>query len=399
MLTEHRFSQDDLVLRYGAEVHSWIDRAAFPHPGEDGAWSKVDLDVWEEWSKVTPLSVAELPPPDEGLPESPPPESSPLPVTQPLPAPAEYPLAALGPLADVVCEVSEGAQVTLPVVGNSLLISAALMVQGRYNLESLGGGIVPLSLYGLTVVQSGDGKGAADRIGLARVCVPVSWYDRLLGRRRPVIGAEIHADRSSVSRGVFSNEAGVRLSDYRRNAEWLCGLWDDGRGADYRAARLSMHLLAKPDGLRKLVLDDRLSGLGLWARFLVAHPEPLVPRRYQPWRAEDSLAVRDYWRRGDELLSVPVPKRCSDLPVIRLDADARLVLAEFYSRMEGLGRGGAAGLGLMRQHILLAPELVCRVAGVLAAWRGSVEVDRLLAYAAIELVSQSLGTWLRVLMR
>jgi len=36
---------------------------------------------------------------------------------------------------------------------------------------------------------------------------------------------------------------------------------------------------------------------------------------------------------------------------------------------------------------------------VLAAWRGSVEVDRLLAYAAIELVSQSLGTWLRVLMR
>ena len=71
-------------------------------------------------------------------------------------APA-YPMAALGPLAPACAAIASAGQVQPAMVGQALLGAASLLTQGLFNVETLNGPR-PLSLYLLTLGDSGDGK-------------------------------------------------------------------------------------------------------------------------------------------------------------------------------------------------------------------------------------------------
>jgi hypothetical protein len=98
----------------------------------------------------------------------------PTPLVRPVPPAAPYPVDALGPiLAPAARAVAEIVQVPDALAANTVLAAAALAAQPHANAQTLGGAR-PLSLFILTLAQSGDRKTAADNVAL----VPVHEHGR-----------------------------------------------------------------------------------------------------------------------------------------------------------------------------------------------------------------------------
>ncbi|TNC43162.1 DUF3987 domain-containing protein [Rubellimicrobium rubrum] len=83
----------------------------------------------------------------------------PQPLVREVPPSRPYPVEALGPLREAV-QVMTGAPVAIP--GQSALSIASLAVQAHADLEALGG-LAPLSIYALTIAESGARKSSCDR--------------------------------------------------------------------------------------------------------------------------------------------------------------------------------------------------------------------------------------------
>jgi hypothetical protein len=96
-------------------------------------------------------------------------DSQPIPLVRPVAAPAPYPIDALGPiLAPAAKAIAQLVQVPEALAGNSVLAASALAAQAHANVHTLGGPR-PLSLYVLTIAESGERKSTADTIA----CAPI----------------------------------------------------------------------------------------------------------------------------------------------------------------------------------------------------------------------------------
>ena len=79
---------------------------------------------------------------------------------------APYPLKALGDLVGGAAQaIVEAIQVSDALAAQSVLSAAAMAAQPHGNAQR-GGQLIPLSLFALTVAESGDRKSAADRLAL-----------------------------------------------------------------------------------------------------------------------------------------------------------------------------------------------------------------------------------------
>ncbi len=87
----------------------------------------------------------------------------PQPLVREIPRGADYPVNALGPLKAAVEAVQAETQAPVAIAAQSALAVASLAVQAHANVQSLAGS-VPLSLYALTIAQSGERKSACDRL-------------------------------------------------------------------------------------------------------------------------------------------------------------------------------------------------------------------------------------------
>lgn len=85
----------------------------------------------------------------------------PQPLMREIPPGAPYPVAHLGPLRAAVEAVQGMAQAPVAIPAASALTAASLAVQGFANVETLGGPR-PVSLYALTIAQSGERKSSCD---------------------------------------------------------------------------------------------------------------------------------------------------------------------------------------------------------------------------------------------
>ena len=353
-----------------------------------------------------------------------------------------YPLDALGPLAQAAADLARGAQVAPVMAGQSLLAAAALLVQSTANVQSLDGSTKPLSLYCLTVANSGDGKDTADRPALRmlhehqrregqRHQLRRKEYEEAKAKRKKgepapldpgrapyritsdltIEGLRRSFDEGIASQGIFSTEAGAVLAGHAmtqenrtKTAANLCGLWDRGhisvvRGGGGRTerygVRLSAHLLIQPAALGDVLADETLSGVGFWPRFLLAWPAPLEPRKFRRWQPDESPDIRAYWSRCEQLLALPMPEECDNLLTLTLRADALKRMAAFFERLEHEGRKG--DLKDVRAFALRGTELACRIAGVLAAFHGKQQVDEGCAGNGIRLAEHSIRNWLDAL--
>ena len=351
---------------------------------------------------------------------------------------APYPLEALGPLADAARELAGGAQVSPAMAGQSLLAGVALLAQGVANVRTLSGNTAPLSLYALTVANSGDGKDTADRPALRpihdtqreegkRYAGDLAAFEDAKASRKKGDPAPQHPGPSPyritsdltiegmrrsfaegiAAQGIFSTEAGAVLAGHAMTPEQrtktaanLCGLWDRGHLSVVRAgggrterygARLSAHLMIQPAALGDVLGDEVLSGIGFWPRFLLAWPMPLAPRTFRPWRPENSPVILRYWADCKRLLSRPMPDDCDGLPVIELNHQATERMAAFFESMEREGRRGA--LRDVQPFALRATEQACRIAGVLACFAGHDVIDEQAAACGAALAAHSLDNW------
>lgn len=87
----------------------------------------------------------------------------PQPLVRDIPRGQPYPTSALGPLTEIVEAVQRQTQAPVAIAAQSALAVASLAVQAHANIQTLGGD-VPLSLYALTIAQSGERKSACDRL-------------------------------------------------------------------------------------------------------------------------------------------------------------------------------------------------------------------------------------------
>lgn len=85
----------------------------------------------------------------------------PQPLLREIPAGEAYPVHALGPLCDAVNAVQGMTLAPMAIPAASALAVASLAVQGFVDVETLGGPR-PVSLYALTIAQSGERKSSCD---------------------------------------------------------------------------------------------------------------------------------------------------------------------------------------------------------------------------------------------
>lgn len=107
--------------------------------------------------------------------------AEPLPLFRPLPAAVPYPVEALGRiLAPAAKAIASQAQCAIACAANSVLAVASLAAQGRANaMLPIGSGkLTPLSLYLMTVLESGERKSTADTFALK----PVRDFERELAQ-------------------------------------------------------------------------------------------------------------------------------------------------------------------------------------------------------------------------
>jgi hypothetical protein len=351
-----------------------------------------------------------------------------------------YPTAALGPLAPACEAIATAAQVQPAMVGQCLLGAASLLTQGLFNVETLAGRR-PLSLYLLTLGDSGDGKSTAQGAALA----PVEEWQRQQARDysqdlkdhegakskrkkgddppeapqcpfrlvsdATVEGLRRDLDTGVCSQGVFTDEAAAILSGYgmspdhrSKTAGVFSKLWDNGHLSVSRATggrverygiRIAVHWLVQPLAASESIGDPMLSALGFWPRFLIAWPAPQEPRIAQAFHPDRLPAVAAYWARCNELLSVGLPDDAGDSPTLLLSGDARKVLNQAFGCLEQDSRRGS--LRPVKPFGLRACEQACRVAGVLAAFAGRGEVSEEDMRSALALVGYSLKTWREVI--
>jgi hypothetical protein len=339
----------------------------------------------------------------------------------------DYPAEALGPLAPAAAALAGEGQMPAAMAGQAMLGAAALMTQSHRDVLTLDGAR-PLSLYLLTVAESGEGKSTAENVALR----PVREHQREESERyraallatdkgaapprhpyRIVADATVEGLRRSFSEGgpsqaMFTAEAaavlcghGMAPENKARTAAELCRLWDRGEFSVSRALagrielhgrRLAIHWQIQPLVARGALHDALLAQSGLWPRFLVAWPAVGAPRTARPFRPGDHQPIRDYWARARELLAPP-REDCMGLACVELDPGAAGVICKFFERMEQQAKTEGGALEAVRPFAMRATELACRVAGVLAVFDGAERISERAMRDSCALVLHSVATW------
>jgi hypothetical protein len=339
----------------------------------------------------------------------------------------EYPIDALGPLADLCKTVAMNAQLNPAMVGQSILTAASLVAQGSYEVETLAG-YKPLSIYALTVADSGDGKSTAEGIMLRGIrqfekeqhaALQSKPPEEKQNEREPYLLASDATVQGIVkgfrtgwpSQGIFTAEGATMLCGWGMAAEQrantsanLNKLWDgepvsvqrgmSGRTQLYNR-RFCAHWMIQPDAAQEALADPGLSSIGLWPRFMVSWPEPLPPRKYRRYEFWHDPIVMAFWTRCKDMLHdqrITDDGECSEFHTIRLSDPARQLLVETFERMEQ-ARDPAHPLHSVKPFAVRLCELACRNAGVLAAYANEDIISAERMKNGIALAVYSLDTW------
>ncbi|MEC4749076.1 DUF3987 domain-containing protein [Methylomicrobium sp. Wu6] len=339
----------------------------------------------------------------------------------------EYPVDALGPLAELCQTITLNAQLNPAIVGQSILAAASLVTQGGFEVETLAG-YKPLSIYALTVAESGDGKSTAESIVLRGIQQHQKEQHDAIRNKPPVEGEReiepyLLASDATVqgvikgfkngwpSQGIFTAEGATMLCGWGMAAEHrantsanLNKLWDGEavsvqRGMSGRIQlynrRFCAHWMIQPDAAQDALADPNLSSIGLWPRFMVSWPEPLPPRKYLQYKPWHDPIVKAFWDRCKEMLrdqAITDDGECGEFRTIRLSDPAKQILVETFERMEQ-ARDPAHKLHSVKPFAVRLCELACRNSGVLAAYAGEDIISDERMKSGIALAGYSLDSW------
>lgn len=346
----------------------------------------------------------------------------------------EYPVDALGPLADACLIIAKHGQVHEAMAGQCLLTTAALLAQSVADVRTLAG-VKPVSLFSMTLADSGDGKSTVEEATLRRVRDRQKRDGRAYrealaaitggSRKKNEPSADLPPEPYRImkdgtvegirrsfkeglcAQGCFTSEAAVVLGGYGMSAEHrgksagnLNALWDDGeisvaRGGESRLQlydrRLSIHWLVQPLVARQAIHDPMLSAIGFWPRFLLAVPPPSPPLRALEFKPEDHPAIRRFWDRCRDLLDRPTAEDCSGNAIIQANQEAMELAKRFYEKMQIEAKRGS--LQEVKPFAVRATEQAFRIAAVLAVFQGRESIELEIMRHGITLATYSVLAW------
>lgn len=297
----------------------------------------------------------------------------PLPLFREITAPPPFPVEALGPvMGKAAIEIHRTVQAPLAVIGQSLLGAASLLAQGHANVE-IDGREIALSLFLITVAESGERKSAVDDVVL---CAVLGWqrclwntyreersaYEAALEKWQeekkncnngeadsegppapplmPIIvveeptyeGLVKYLEHGQPSIGLFSDEGGRFLGGNAMNRDNLLktlagfsSLWDAKsnkpitrmRSGDQSLAlygrRVALHLLIQESVYSKLNQQSMCESQGFLPRCLISFPESMAGNRvYVTENPKELPSVKLFREHCNALLDRQFPT--ADLP-------------------------------------------------------------------------------------
>lgn len=317
----------------------------------------------------------------------------PLPLHRPLDDPSPFPFDALGKiLMPAAMALQRVIQAPDAICGQSVLGAAALVCQPFANVF-MDGRTIPLSLYLITVAESGDRKSATDKVALQPI---LQWQKMLSDSYREEIKRYYHSKefwdskkkewlRDSTrgpfveapppeplkplmlveeptyegivkylaigqpSVGLFSDEGGRFFGGHAMNRDnqlktiaGLSSLWDGKeisrlRGGDgdmlLYGRRVSLHLMIQEVILEQLMNNRMVEHQGFLPRCLVSFPLSTAGKR--PYVEEDlaiDLSIMRYYDRLNLLLDRKLPVK--PYPAPQNELYPRLLHLSHSAKME-----------------------------------------------------------------
>jgi hypothetical protein len=337
-------------------------------------------------------------------------DDQPLPLVPQLDAPAPFPMNALPKvLAQVAHVVQRTTQAPDAIIGGSLLAGASLAAQAHANVRLPHGQVCPLSLFIVSVAESGERKSAVDNLVLrphvffekrkkdeyeaataAIKALPKDKHGEAETPRQPIFmtgdptieGVTKLLTHGLPSIGLFSAEGGRFIGGYGmsddaalRTAAGLSMLWDgspldrvrsgDGASKLYHR-RVAMHLMAQPRATFNWLGNPVLRDQGLFSRCLVGYPASTAGSRlYRDERADETPEYEAYVSAMSGLLDCEwATNEFGELqPIIMEFSDeARARWIEAYNQIE---RQIPERLACVRGFASKAAEHLARIAAVL----------------------------------
>ena len=231
---------------------------------------------------------------------------------------SRYPVEALGDFGQAVEDLHDLVKAPLPLCAAAVLGSLSLTAQGGYDVEVEGREPIPMSLFLLSVAESGERKSAVDaavyryledmqreaqrehrkeidELGKHETPPP---DPNLMVADSTVEALQLHLRRAKyASVGLISNEAVRILAGYSltgdargRSLGVLSDMYDAKPTAVYRMGegrsymlygrRLTVTLAGQPEIVGPFLSDPLASSQGLTGRFLVAHCERTPPHEW-----------------------------------------------------------------------------------------------------------------------
>lgn len=280
-------------------------------------------------------------------------DAAPLPLFREIEGELSYPVAALGPLlAGATRSISDALQCPVELAANSVLSAASLLVQGQVDV-CVDGRRTPVSLYLMTVANSGERKTTADKLAMAPIYAfekrAYTQYKQALKAHKamlktlekgevppdePVDPTLIQQDvtldalirgliHGCPSQALVLSEAGSFLGGYAmakelmlRTAAFMAAAWSGESISQSRVTgrhtahsrRLSAHLQGQPEVMTTFVENELLQNQGLLPRFLMSWPKSAIgTRSYRQKNLRTDAAYQAYTARLNVLLAQSLP--------------------------------------------------------------------------------------------
>lgn len=316
----------------------------------------------------------------------------PLPLHRELEAPKPFPFDALGPiLGQAALAMYQVIKAPDAICAQSVLAAAALATQTFANVV-MDGREMPLSIFFITIAESGDRKSGTDKVALKSVAdwqklladsyrsqlsrfllKKESWEMRKktwfksnpktrdlfnepmpIAPLRPLLLAEeptyegivkYFADNGQPSIGLFSDEGGrffgghaMQQENRLKTISGLCSILDGKPITRLRSGdgdillygrRLSLHLMVQEPIMSEL-MDNALFDLqGFLPRCLIAFPPTTAGQRpYVEENLEKDSRIQAYWQAINQLFDRPFPIGLPPSPANELKPRSLLLTTE-----------------------------------------------------------------------
>lgn len=333
-----------------------------------------------------------------------------------------FPLHALGEvLGGAAAEISAAIKAPEELAAHSIMAVASFAAQRIWNVRHPETGAdLPVSLFILSIANSGDRKTACDRMA-TRVLVDYQRVlhanykaeyaqyreklddgqkdteaprDALIICQEPTLeGLQKSFETGQPSQALLNDEAGgffgghaMKRENITKTISGLTKFWDGSDIIRTRVSenvlltnrRLSVHLLTQPIIADSVLRDPLLQHQGILARFLVAPIESIAGTRFidrQAKRPSSEARERFYQMTSDMLQANPKMDETGGLhlPSLELNDDAWEVWEMFYNECEASQAPGGAFEQIV-PFASKAGEHVLRLAAIFSAYDGEKEI-------------------------